>query len=84
MHTTWPGKGRRGRPERGALSGEDRKPNHQTSKVRIAVENVVCKGGKFRICREFYRNDIRRRGLCWGGVAGLIGLPTVNRAPQFA
>jgi len=27
------------------------------------VENVVCKLKKFRVCREFYRNDPGRHGL---------------------
>ncbi|MFC3601954.1 transposase family protein [Deinococcus soli (ex Cha et al. 2016)] len=72
------------RPKGGTLSPEDRALNHQIAKVRITVENVVCKLKKFRICREFYRNDTRRHGLFWGCVAGLVNLRTVNRAPQFA
>lgn len=72
------------RPRGGVLSPEDRELNHQISKVRITVENVVCKLKKFRVCREFYRNDTRRHGLFWGCVAGLVNLRTVNRAPQFA
>ena len=71
-------------PKGSTLSPEDRALNHQIAKVRITVENVVCKLKKFRICREFYRNDTRRHGLFWGCVAGLVNLRTVNRAPQFA
>ena len=72
------------RPKGGMQSPEDRELNHQIAKVRITVENVVCKLKKFRVCREFYRNDTRRHGLFWGYVAGLVNLRTVNRAPQFA
>ncbi|AFD27544.1 Transposase, IS4 (plasmid) [Deinococcus gobiensis I-0] len=72
------------RPKGGMLSPEDRELNHQIAKVRITVENVVCKLKKFRICREFYRNDTRRHGLFWDCVAGVVNLRTVNRAPQFA
>lgn len=72
------------RPRDGTLSPDDRELNHQISKVRITVENVVCKIKKFRVCREFYRNDTRRHGVFWGCVAGLVNLRTVNRAPQFA
>jgi hypothetical protein len=72
------------RPKGGTLSPEDRELNHQIAKVRITVENVVCKLKKFRMCKEFYRNDTRRHGLFWGCVAGLVNLRTVNRAPQFA
>ncbi|GGL12949.1 hypothetical protein GCM10010844_34620 [Deinococcus radiotolerans] len=45
------------RPKGGTLSPEDRELNHQISKVRITVENVVCKLKEFRVCRKFYRND---------------------------
>lgn len=72
------------RPKGGVLSPEDRELNHQISKVRITVENVVCKLKKFRVCREFYRNDPGRHGQFWGCVAGLVNLRTVNRSPQFA
>ncbi|AFD27386.1 Transposase, IS4 (plasmid) [Deinococcus gobiensis I-0] len=72
------------RPKGGRLSPDDRDLNHQISKVRITVEDVVCKIKKFRVCREFYRNDPRHYGQFWGGVAGLVNLRTVNRTPQFA
>ena len=72
------------RSKGGKLSAEERELNHQIAKVRITVENVVCKLKKFRVCKEFYRNDTRRHGLFWGCVAGLVNLRTVNRAPQFA
>lgn len=72
------------RPKGGTLSPEDQDLNHQMSKVRITVENVICTLKKFRVCRECYRNDPGRHGLFWGGVAGLVNLRTVNRTPQFA
>ena len=72
------------RPKGGRLSPDDRELNHQISKVRITVENVVCKIKKFRAGRKFYRNDPRYHGQFWGGVAGLVNLRTVNRTPQFA
>lgn len=72
------------RPKGRTLSSEDRDLNHQVSKVRITIENVVCKLKKFRVCREFYRNDPGRHGLFWGCVAGLVNLRTVNCTPQFA
>nr|WP_275040576.1 transposase family protein [Deinococcus deserti] len=72
------------RPKGGALSEEDRELNHQISKVHITVENVVCKIKKFRICREFYRNDTGRHGMFWGCVAGLVNLRTLNRSPELA
>lgn len=72
------------RPRGGTLSEERRDLNHHISKVRITVENVVCKIKKFRICREFYRNELRHHGSFWGCVAGLVNLRTLGRAPQFA
>ena len=72
------------RPRGGALSAEDRELNRQISKVRITVENVICTLKKFRICREFYRNDTGRHGVFWGCVAGLVNLRTMSRAPQLA
>ncbi|WP_295815140.1 transposase family protein [uncultured Deinococcus sp.] len=72
------------RPRGGTLSEEQRELNHHISKVGITVENVVCKIKKFRICREFYRNELRHHGQFWGCVAGLVNLRTLGRAPQFA
>lgn len=72
------------RPRGSTLSEENRELNHQISKVRITVENVVCHMKKFRICREFYRNDTRRHGQFWGCVAGLVNLRTLGRTPRFA
>ncbi|GAA5438241.1 hypothetical protein Daqu01_03386 [Deinococcus aquaticus] len=40
------------RPKGGTISPEDRALNHQISKVRITVENVVCKLKKFRLRRS--------------------------------
>lgn len=71
-------------PQGGALSAEERELNYQSSKVRITAENVVCKIKKFRSCQEFCRNDTRRHGLFWGGVAVRINLRTANRAPLLA
>lgn len=72
------------RPRGSRLNPDDRELNHQISKVRITVKNVVCKIKKFRICREFYRNAPHHHGQFWGCVAGLVNLRTVNRTPQFA
>jgi len=72
------------RPKGGTLSGEDRELNRQISKVRIAVENALCRVKKFRVCREFYRNHPQRHGLFWGCVTGLVNLRHSNRTPQFA
>ncbi|MDR6221515.1 transposase family protein [Deinococcus soli (ex Cha et al. 2016)] len=66
------------RPKSGTLSPEDRALNHQISKVRIRVENVVCKLKKFCVCSEFYRNSTRRHGLFWGCVASLTNLRTLT------
>lgn len=72
------------RPKGGELSEEDQALNRQISKVRITVENVLCKLKKFRICREFYRNETRRHGQFWGCVAGLVNLRLLSRTPQIA
>lgn len=53
-------------PRGDVLSEEDRAMNHQISKVRITVENVVCNLNKFRICRAFSWNDPGRHGLLLG------------------
>ncbi|WP_412029920.1 transposase family protein [Deinococcus yunweiensis] len=71
------------RPRGGTLSGEHRDLNHQISKIRITVENVVCRLKKFRICREFYRNGPRHHGQFWGCVAGMVNLRMLGRVPQF-
>ncbi|WP_084047148.1 transposase family protein [Deinococcus hopiensis] len=73
----------RKRPKGGCLSLEDRELNRQISKVRIAVENALCRVKKFRVCREFYRNDPQRHGLFWGCVTGLVNLRLASRAPQL-
>ncbi|AFD27470.1 Transposase, IS4 (plasmid) [Deinococcus gobiensis I-0] len=38
------------RPKGSRLSPDDRELNHQIYKVRITVENVVCKIKKVRVC----------------------------------
>ena len=72
------------RPKGGTLTGEERELNRQISKVRIAVENALCRVKKFRVCREFYRNHPKRHGLFWYCVTGLVNLRHATRAPQFA
>ena len=62
---------------------EDRELNRQISEVRIAVENAICRVKKFRVCREFYCNDLQRHGLFWACVTGLVNRRHASRAPQF-
>lgn len=69
------------RPKGGPLNPENWKLDHEMSKVCITVKNVVC---RIKICREFYRNDIQRRGLFWRCVVRLVSLRTLNRALKFA
>ena len=62
------------RPRGGKLTGEEKELNRQISKVRITVENAICRMKKFRACREFFRNRDEYHGLIWGCVAGLANL----------
>lgn len=62
------------RPKKGELSQEQRELNRLISKVRITAENAINRQGKFRACREFFRNQPARHGIIWGCVAGLVNL----------
>lgn len=67
------------RPRNGELSDQERELNRQISKVRIAVENAICRIKKFRACKEFFRNKDQHHGLIWGCVAGLVNLRWQSR-----
>jgi len=61
MHknSTVPKKKSKDRP----LTKEERKYNHEVSKQRIEVENVLASLKRFRILSDRYRNRRRRFGL---------------------
>ena len=60
--------------KRGELSDEQRELNRLISKVRITAENAINRQGKFRACKEFFRNHPAHHGVIWGCVAGLVNL----------
>ena len=62
------------RPKKGELSDEQRELNRLISKVRITAENAINRQGKFRACKEFFRNHPAHHGVIWGCVAGLVNL----------
>jgi transposase len=53
------------------LSKEDKKYNHEVSKKRIEVENVLASLKRFRILSDRYRNRRRRFGLRFNIIAGI-------------
>lgn len=67
------------KPKGGCLSAEARETNRWISKVRIGVENAVCRLKKFRVCREFFRNRTQQHGVLWGCVAGLVNLRLLDQ-----
>lgn len=59
------------KPRRGQLSAAQRRANHELSRERIVVENVIRHLKIFRIISERYRNRRRRFGLRFNLIAGL-------------
>lgn len=66
------------------LSEDEREFNHQVSKVRIVVENVICRLKVFRALGDFFRNPDSSHGLIAGVVSGLVNLRTINRLAVVA
>lgn len=54
------------------LSKEDKRKNHEISKERVFVENVIEKAKIFKIVSERYRNRRKRFGLRIHLIAGLV------------
>ena len=82
LDTLYPGRETvvpRKKPKKGVLSDEDKEMNRLIAKVRITVENVLCQIKKYRACGEFFRNPMKRHGVMWGCVAGLVNLRTLDR-----
>jgi DDE superfamily endonuclease len=67
------------KPKGGDLMVEERVFNHQVSKIRIVVENVICQTKKFGVLKGFFRNPDSSHGLMAGVVSGLVNLRTINR-----
>ena len=67
------------KPKGGKLTAEERETNRLISKVRIVVENAVCRVKKFRACGEFFRNQTERHGVMWGCAAGLVNLRLLDQ-----
>jgi hypothetical protein len=67
------------KPKGGALDEEQREFNRQVSKVRIAVENTLCRIKTFKVCSDFFRNPVKSHGQLMGVVSGLVNLRTMNR-----
>jgi transposase len=53
------------------LTKEEKKYNHELSKQRIEVENVLASLKRFRILSDRYRNRRRRFGLRFNIIAGI-------------
>ena len=66
------------------LTEDEREFNHQVSKVRIVVENVICRMKLFRMLGDFFRNSDSVHGLMTGVVSGLVNLRTINRLAVIA
>jgi hypothetical protein len=66
------------------LSEEQREFNHQVSKVRIVVKNVICRMKVFRVLGDFFRNSDSVHGVMAGVVSGLVNLRTINRLAVVA
>jgi hypothetical protein len=66
------------KPRGGELSDEQREFNRQVSKVRIAVENSLCRVKTFKVSCEFFRNPVSSHGQLLGVVAGLVNLRVLN------
>jgi DDE superfamily endonuclease/Helix-turn-helix of DDE superfamily endonuclease len=66
------------------LSDDEREFNHQVSKVRIVVENVICRLKVFRVLGDFFRNSDSVHGVMAGVVSGLVNLRTINRLAVVA
>jgi DDE superfamily endonuclease/Helix-turn-helix of DDE superfamily endonuclease len=66
------------KPKGGALSEEQREFNRQVSKVRIAVENTLCRIKTFKVCSDFFRNPVKSHGQLMGVVSGLVNLRIIN------
>jgi hypothetical protein len=67
------------KPKGGELSEQQRELNRQVSKVRIAVENTLCRIKTFKVCSDFFRNPVKSHGQLMGVVSGLVNLRTMSR-----
>lgn len=67
------------KPRGGTLTAEQKEFNRQVSKVRIAVENTLCRIKRFKVTSDFYRNPTERHGQLFGAVAGLVNLRVMRR-----
>lgn len=72
------------RPKGGELTSQEQDFNRQVSKVRITVENVLCRVKTFRVCGDFFRNPTSTHGRLAGVVSGLVNLRTINRLAELA
>jgi transposase len=66
-HSTFPRKNTKKNP----LTREDKRFNHELSKQRIEVENVLASLKRFRILSDRYRNRRKRFGLRFNIIAGI-------------
>jgi hypothetical protein len=62
---------------------EERDYNRQVAKVRIAVENAICRVRKYRACGGFYRGRTEKHGLYWGTACGLVNLRHLQAKGQL-
>lgn len=65
------------------LTEEARDFNKQVAKVRICVENAICRVRKYRACGEFYRGRTDKHGLRWGVACGLVNLRHLDAAGRL-
>jgi DDE superfamily endonuclease/Helix-turn-helix of DDE superfamily endonuclease len=67
------------KPKGGTLTDEQKEFNRQVSKVRIVVENTLCRVKTFRVLKDFFRNPDSSHGQLAGVVSGLVNLRMLNR-----
>jgi hypothetical protein len=53
------------------------------AKVRIVVENAICRVRKHRACGGFYRGKTEKHLLSWGTACGLANLRHLHATGQL-
>jgi len=72
------------KPKKGELTPEQKKYNHELSKKRIKVENVIREIKIFKILSDSYRNRRRNHGIKTNIVAGIVNMKVEKRNRKIA
>ena len=56
------------------LTSEEKKYNHELSKKRIIVENIIRRCKIFKITKDVYRGKHKNHGKVWNLVSGLVNI----------